>query len=36
MVDVVKKSFLFSYTKKQIYKLKEYNFTLYSKHMVGP
>ncbi|CAD8203866.1 unnamed protein product [Paramecium pentaurelia] len=36
MVDGAKKSFLFSYTKNKIYKLKDDRFTLYSKYMVGP
>ncbi|CAD8126063.1 unnamed protein product [Paramecium sonneborni] len=36
MVDNTYKSFLFSYTKNQIYKVKDNKFTLYSKYMVGP
>ncbi|CAD8152532.1 unnamed protein product [Paramecium octaurelia] len=36
MVDVAKKSFLFSYTKNHIYQIRDHRFTLYSKHLVGP
>ncbi|CAD8108455.1 unnamed protein product [Paramecium sonneborni] len=36
MVDSTNKSFLFSYKKNQIYKVKENRYTLYSKYMTGP
>ncbi|CAD8173346.1 unnamed protein product [Paramecium pentaurelia] len=34
--DFTKQSFLFSYTNKRIYKLRDYKHTLYSQYMLGP
>ena len=36
VADALKKSFIFSYTLDEIFPVKNENFTLYTKYLVGP